>query len=270
MAKGLSTCNSSSWWDELFVWLPCPAVCNSIDCSTSGFPVLHYLLEFAQVHVHWISDTIQPSHSLLPSSPVQFSSVTQLCLILCNPMDCSTPGLPVHHYLLELAQTHVHWLSDAIWPSHSLLPPSPPVLNLSQHQGLLQWVSCSHQMVKVLELQIQWTEPYKRQKDEMSCRFSKCRLSWGPCPPWVSPVRKVWRSPSPGRDVLRSSLKEEENWVGGAAAGLGSWEDRFYRERRHPLLRPTLWMRPVWPWAEGPDSWPSESEIINVPSFGFR
>ena len=80
----------------------------------------------------------------------------------------------------------------------------------------------------------------------------------------------VWRSPSPGRDVLRSSLKEEENWVGGAAAGLGSWEDRFYRERRHPLLRPTLWMRPVWPWAEGPDSWPSESEIINVPSFGFR
>ena len=121
-----------------------------MDYSMPGFFVPHHLLEFAQIHVHWISDAIQPSHSLSPSSPVQFSSVTQLCLILCNPMDCSTPGLPVHHYLLELAQTHIHWLSDAIWPSHSLLPPSPPVLNLSQHQGLFQWVSCLHQMIKIL------------------------------------------------------------------------------------------------------------------------
>ena len=73
---------------------------------------------------------------------------------LCNPMDCSTPGFSVFHYLLEFAQTHVHWVSDAIQPSHPLLPPLS-VFNLSQHQGLFQWVSSSHQVAKVLELQIQ-------------------------------------------------------------------------------------------------------------------
>ena len=85
----------------------------------------------------------------------QFSSVTQLCLTLCDPMDCSTPGFPVHHQLLELAQTHVHWVGDAIQPSHPLSSPSPPGFNLSQHQGLFQWVSPSHQVAKGLELQLQ-------------------------------------------------------------------------------------------------------------------
>ena len=70
-------------------------------------------------------------------------SVTQLCPTLCEPMDCSTPGFPVLHHLLELAQTHVHWVSDAIQPSRPLSPPSPPPLNLSEHQGLFQWVSSS-------------------------------------------------------------------------------------------------------------------------------
>ena len=70
-------------------------------------------------------------------------------------MDCSTPGLPVHHQLLELAQTHVHRVGDAIQPFHPLSSPSPPVLSLSQHQGLFQWVSSSHQMAKVLEFQLQ-------------------------------------------------------------------------------------------------------------------
>ena len=70
-------------------------------------------------------------------------------------MNCSIPGLPVHHQLLELAQTHVHWVSDVIQPSHSLLSPSPPAFSLSQHQGLFQWVSSSHQVAKVLELQLQ-------------------------------------------------------------------------------------------------------------------
>jgi len=64
------------------------------------------------------------------------SSVAQLCLTLCNPMDCSTPGLSVHHQLRELAQTHVHWVGDAIQPSHPLWSPSPSAFNLSQHQGL--------------------------------------------------------------------------------------------------------------------------------------
>ena len=73
---------------------------------------------------------------------------------LCDPMDCSTPRLPVHHQLPELAQTHVHRVSDAIQPSHSLSSPSPPAFNLFQYQGLFQWVS-SHQVAKVLEFQLQ-------------------------------------------------------------------------------------------------------------------
>ena len=70
----------------------------------------------------------------------QFSSVTQSCLTFCDPMDCSMPGLPVHHQLPEFTQTHVHWVSDAIQPSHPLSSPSPPAFNLSQHQDLFKWV----------------------------------------------------------------------------------------------------------------------------------
>ena len=73
----------------------------------------------------------------------QFSSVTRSCLTLCDPMDCSTPGLPVHHQLPELTQTHVHWVSDAIQPSHPLSSPSPPAFNLSQHQGQMSQFSAS-------------------------------------------------------------------------------------------------------------------------------
>ena len=69
-------------------------------------------------------------------------------------MDCSTPGFPVHHQLLELAHTRVHWVSDAIQPSYPLLSPSPPAFNISQHQDLFQWVSSSHQVAKVLELPV--------------------------------------------------------------------------------------------------------------------
>ena len=86
---------------------------------------------------------------------VQFRSVTQSCLTLCDPMDCSTPGLPVQHQLPEFTQTHVHWVSDAIQPSHPLSSPFSPAFNLSQHQGLFQWVRSSHQVAKVLEFQLQ-------------------------------------------------------------------------------------------------------------------
>ena len=86
---------------------------------------------------------------------LQFSSVAQSHLILCDPMDCSTPGFSVHHHLPELAQTHIHWVGDAIQPSHPLLSPPPPAFNLSHHQGLFQWAGSSHQMAKVLELQRQ-------------------------------------------------------------------------------------------------------------------
>ena len=83
-----------------------------------------------------------------------FSSVAQPCLTLCDAMDCSTPGLPVHYQLLEFTQTHVHWVGDTIQPSHPLLSSSLS-LSLSQNQGLFQWVSSSHQVAKVLELQLQ-------------------------------------------------------------------------------------------------------------------
>ena len=79
-----------------------------------------------------------------------YSSVAQSCLTLCNPMDHIMPGFPVHHQLPEFIQTHVHWVSDAIQPSHPLSSPSPSSLNLSQHQGLFQGVSSSHQVAKVL------------------------------------------------------------------------------------------------------------------------
>ena len=78
----------------------------------------------------------------------QFSSVAQLCPTVCNSMDCSTPGFPVHHQLLELDQTHAYRVGDAIQPSHPLSSPSPPAFNLFQHQGLSQWVSSSHQVAK--------------------------------------------------------------------------------------------------------------------------
>ena len=86
---------------------------------------------------------------------LQFSSVAQSCPTLCDPMNRSTPGLPVHHQLPESTQTHVHWVGDAIQPSHPLSSPSPPALNLSQHQGLFKWVSSLHQVAKVLEFQLQ-------------------------------------------------------------------------------------------------------------------
>ena len=86
---------------------------------------------------------------------VQFSPVAQSRPTLCDPMDCSTPGLPVHHQLPEFTQTHVHRVGDAIQPSQPLSSPSPPAFNLSQHQGLFQGVSSSHQVSKVLEFQLQ-------------------------------------------------------------------------------------------------------------------
>ena len=86
---------------------------------------------------------------------VQFSSVSQSCPTLCDPMDCSTPGFPVHHQLPEFTEIHVHWICDAIQPSHPLSSPSPPAFNLSQYQGLFQWASSSHQVAKVLAFQLQ-------------------------------------------------------------------------------------------------------------------
>ena len=90
----------------------------------------------------------------LTTNCTQFSSVTQSCPTLCDPMNCSTPGLPVHYQLPEFTQTHVHWVGDAIQPSHLLSFPSPPAPNPSQHQSLFQWVNSSQEMAKVLEFQL--------------------------------------------------------------------------------------------------------------------
>ena len=109
----------------------------------------------------------------------QYSSVAQSCLTLCNPMDCSTPGLPVYQQLPEFTQTHVHWIGDAIQPSHPLSSPSPPAFNLSQHLGFFQWVSSSHQVAKALEFQLQ------HQSFQWLIRtdFLQDRLVGSPCSP---------------------------------------------------------------------------------------
>ena len=98
----------------------------------------------------WLSYTFVFFHMIF-----QFSSLTQSCPTLCNSMDCSTPGLPIHHQLMEFTQTHVHWVDDTIQPFHPLSSPSAPAFNLSQHQSLFKWVSSSHQVAKVLEFQLQ-------------------------------------------------------------------------------------------------------------------
>ena len=107
-----------------------------------GIKHLHAFRVIFSFHVSFSA----PS-ALAPTIPLQqysYSLVTQSCPTLCNPMDCSTPGLPVHHQPPEFTQTHLHWVSDAIQPFHPLSSPSPPTFNLSQHQCLFQWVSSSH------------------------------------------------------------------------------------------------------------------------------
>ena len=95
-------------------------------------------------------------------------SVSKLRLTLCNPIDCSTPGFPILHHLLEFAQIHVHWVGDTIQPSHPLSSLSPPAPNRSQHQSLFQWVNSSHEVAKVLEFHL----PKKSQ----GWSLSKCWL----------------------------------------------------------------------------------------------
>ena len=92
----------------------------------------------------------------IPLSSIQFSSVAELRPTLCDPMNHSMPGLPVHHQLPESTQTHVHRVSGDIQPSYPLSSPSPPAFNLSQHQGLFQGVSSSHPVAKILEFQLQY------------------------------------------------------------------------------------------------------------------
>ena len=138
--------------------MPCDylILCRPLLLLPSVFPSIRVFANESVLCIMWpkywsFSVSINPSneYSGLVSSRINwfdlltvqfsyFSSVTQLCPTLCDPMNCSQPGLLVHHQLLELAQTHVHRVGDAIQPSHSLSSPSPPAFNLSQHQGLFK------------------------------------------------------------------------------------------------------------------------------------
>jgi len=112
--------------------------------------------EFQMTNTDWTSLVIKESVCLSTWwRSISSVQVAQSCPTLCDPMDCSSPDFPVHHQLPELTQTHVHWIGDTIQPSHPLSAPSPPTFNLSQHQGLFQWVSSLHQVAKVLEFQLQ-------------------------------------------------------------------------------------------------------------------
>ena len=149
----------------LSVWIPFPQAHHSCDSDAfidvlipgqfsflykSGRSIYHI------VHTNILSSRYIGNNFLSPRCPsVQFSSVTLSCSTLCDPMDCSMPGFPVHHQFPELAQTHVHQVSDAIQPSHPLSSPSSSAFSLSQDQGLFKWLSSSHQVDKVLELQLQ-------------------------------------------------------------------------------------------------------------------
>ena len=114
--------------------------------KTWAFKILYF-----QGTRHWPSPWLPSAQE---KSSVQFSSVDQSCPTLCDPMNRSTPGLPVHHQLPEITQTHIHRVSDAIQPSHPLLSPSPPAPSPSQHQSLFQWVNSLHEVAKVLEFQL--------------------------------------------------------------------------------------------------------------------
>ena len=133
---------------------------------------------------------------------VWFSSVTQSCPTLCNPMNRSMPGLPVRHQLLEFTQKHVHWVSDAIQPSHPPSSPSPPALNLSQHQRVGSW----HQVAKVLEFQLQ----HQSSQWMFRADFLSGWLIWSPwCPrdsQESSPAPKFKSINSSGLSLLYSPI----------------------------------------------------------------
>ena len=138
---------------------------------------------------------------------------------LCDPRDCSTPGLPVHHQFPEFTQTHIHWVGDAIQPSHPLSSPSPPAFRLFQHQGLFQWVSYSHQEAKVLEFQLQhqsfqWTprtglvgspcSPRDSQESSPTPQFKSINSSVlsSLYSPTLTSIRDYWENHKPWLDEL--------------------------------------------------------------------
>ena len=138
-------------WGTEHTWIVDLLCCVSFSRIAKWFSYIH-LHESTLFKILFPCRLLQDTESSSLCYTAQFSSVTQSCPTLCNPMDCSMPGLPVHHQIPELAQTHVHRVDDAIQPSHPLSSLSPPALNLSRRQDLPQGVSPSHKVAKVLEL----------------------------------------------------------------------------------------------------------------------
>ena len=151
--------------------------------------------------------------------------ITQWCPTLWDHMDCSMPRFPVLRYLPEFAQSHVYWVGDTIQPSHPLSPPSPPAFNLSQHQGPFQWVSSSHQVAKVLELQLQ----HPAFQWIFRVNFLEDWQVWFPC----SPRDSQESSPAPQLESINSLVlsprHRESEWETPASALLGlrggGWRD---------------------------------------------
>jgi len=136
-------CTHSMWVHGFFHCIPLHNLSNSLLFLSS------ILLIRVNLFYKNILDLLQSLNIFL------FSSVAQSCPTLCNPINHSRPGLPVHHQLPEFTQTHAHWVGDAIQPSHPLSSPSPPAPNPSQHQSLFQGVNSSHQVAKILVFQLQ-------------------------------------------------------------------------------------------------------------------
>ena len=156
-----------SHWSELKVYAVTMQDRSALSMSKIWWPLGQRIIETSPQKItiycllqNWVLHTHKYAHMwILTYAYIGICklccSVTQSCPSLCDPMACSMPSFPVLPYLPEFAQIHVHWVSDIIQPSHPLLPQSPPALNPSQNQGLFHWVSTSHQVVKVLELQDQ-------------------------------------------------------------------------------------------------------------------
>ena len=138
-----------AWWyfiKQFLFYVSCMFSCSDIvEClnllsAKYEKTISSYSFQFNSTNIYWLQ--------------YQIRSDAQSCPTLCDPMNHTTPGLPVHHHLPEFTQTHVHWVGDAIQPSHPLSSPFPPAANPSQHQSLFQWVNSSYEVAKVLEFQL--------------------------------------------------------------------------------------------------------------------
>ena len=168
----------------------CPTLCDPMDCSMPGLPVLHHLPEFAQVHVHCFPGGSAGNGSTcnardlgsvpgLGRSPEEGNSYPLKYSGLENSIDCIVHGVTKSQTRLREFHFHVHCIGDAIQPSHPLSPSSPSAFNLSQHQGLFQWIGCSHQVAKVSKLQLQ----HHSFQWVFRVDFLWDWLIWSPCSP---------------------------------------------------------------------------------------